>query len=129
MKDPPELKKIRVHFICDANHDDNHKVRVLVDDCLTITSLFRAHYRVVSLKGIALVLFLPELNGLESWGSGIGRTYLEAKIKEKVCIIARPEFNLLNECALTVTKDLHGMLASGLRWHERLADYLRSMGF
>ena len=35
----------------------------------------------------------------------------------------------LKDHALVITKALYGLLTSGLRWHERLADCLRDMGF
>ena len=38
-----------------------------------------------------LVLFLAELNGLESWGTDVGNFYLEAN----VCKVASPEFGPL----------------------------------
>ena len=47
---------------------------------------------VVSLKGIRTLLFLAELNKLECWVTDIGNAYLEAVTKEKVYIIAGPEF-------------------------------------
>jgi Reverse transcriptase (RNA-dependent DNA polymerase) len=84
---------------------------------------------VVSLRGIRLVVFLAELNGLELWGSDVGNAYLEAKTKEKVYIVGGPEFGSLEGHTLLVDKALYGLRSSGLRWHERLADVLRSTGF
>jgi hypothetical protein len=70
-----------------------------------------------------LVVFLAELNGLELWGADVGNAYLEAKTKEKV---DGPEFGTLEGHTLLVDKALYGLRSSGLRWHERLADVLRS---
>ena len=68
----------------------------------------------VSLKGIRLVLFLAELNGLESWGTDIGNSYLEASTKEKVFIEAGPEFEPLEGYNLIIEKALCGLRTSGL---------------
>ena len=38
------------------------------------------------------MIFLAELNGLETWATDIGNAYLEAETNEKVYIIAGPEF-------------------------------------
>ena len=73
--------------------------------------------------------FLAELNGLLLWSTDIGNAYLEATTKEKVCIIAGPEFGSLEGHLLLIHKALYGLRSSGLRWHERFADTLRSMGF
>ena len=48
---------------------------------------------VVSLQGLRTVIFLGELNGLETWATDIGNAYLEAKTKEKVYITSGPEFD------------------------------------
>ena len=81
----------------------------------------------MTLKGIKLVSLLEELNGLDSWVAFVGNAYLEAKTKEKTCVIAELEFIPLKDHFSIVTKSLHGLHASGLFCYERLADYLRSM--
>ena len=82
---------------------------------------------VVSLKGLRLIMFLAELNGLDIWATDVGNAYLEAKTLERVFIIAGPEFGELEGHLLVVFKALYGLRTSGLRWHERFADTLRDM--
>jgi len=84
---------------------------------------------VVSLQGLRMVLFLAELNGLETWATDIGNAYLEAKTSEKVYIIAGDEFGDLVGHTLLIYKALYGLRSSGLRWHERFSDVLRDLGF
>ena len=74
-------------------------------------------------------MFIAELNGLQLWGADVGNAYLEAKTKEKVYIIGGPEFGELEGHTLIIDKALYGLRSSGLCWHERFADVLRSMGF
>ena len=83
---------------------------------------------VASLRGVMLVLFLSELNGLESWGTDIDYVYLEVFTKEKVCIESVPEFGPLQGHSLIIAKALCGLRTSGLRWNERPAECLRDMG-
>ena len=59
----------------------------------------------------------------------IGNAYLESFTKELVCIIAGPEFGDLQGHTLKLNKALYGLRTSGARFHERLADILRDMGF
>ena len=80
-----------------------------------------------SLRCIRLVLFVAELNQLDSWWTDIGNAYLEAFTKEKFCINARREFGPLEGHTLIINKALCRARASGLRWHERLSDFLRDM--
>jgi hypothetical protein len=42
------------------------------------------------LKSLRTVIFLAELNGLETWATNIGYAYLEAETSEKVFIRLDP---------------------------------------
>ena len=54
---------------------------------LTDVPLSSVYLGVVSLRGIRLVLFLAELNELESWGGAdVGNAFLEEFTKENVYI-------------------------------------------
>jgi len=66
---------------------------------------------------------------LAPWATDIGNAYLEAETREKVYIIAGPEFEELEGHVLVICKALYGLRTSGLHWHERFADCLRAMGF
>ena len=127
---PPDgYKKIRVHLVFDVKHDGRHKARLVADGHLTDIPVESVYSGVVSLRGFRLLVFLAELNGLETWATDIGNAYLEAKTKEKIYIKAGPEFGELEGHTLVIFKSLYGLRSSGLRWHERFADCLREMGF
>ena len=79
---------------------------MVVGGHLTNAPIDSVYSGVVSLKGLRLVLFLAELNGLESWSTDIGNAYLEAETKEKVYIIAGPEFGELEGHTLIIFKAL-----------------------
>ena len=76
-----------------------------------------------------MIVFLAELNGLELWDTDISSAHLEAHTKEKVCIIAGPEFGPLEGHRLLVSRALCGLRTSGQRWHERFAECMRKEGF
>jgi hypothetical protein len=59
----------------------------------------------------------------------VGNAYLEAKTKEKVYIVGGPEFISLQGHSLVIACALYGLRSSGLLWHQRFSDVLRSMGF
>jgi len=83
----------------------------------------------VPLQGIQILTFLGEVNRLKVWSTDIGNAYLEMYTREKVYIIAGAEFGDREGPVLIISKALYGLHSSGLRWSERLADVLRSMGF
>ena len=76
-----------------------------------------------------MVIFLAKLNNLEVWGADTGDTYLEAKTKEKLYIVAGPEFEELEGHILVIYKALYGLKSSGLRWLQKLHEIMIDMGF
>ena len=115
---PPDYKTIRVHLIYDVKHDGRHKGRLVADGHLTDIPDDSVYSSVVSLRGLRILLFLAELNGLEVWGTDIGNAYLEAKTSERVCIYAGPEFGPLAGHTLLIHKALYGLRSSGAHWHN-----------
>ena len=122
-------KRIRVHFVYAVKHDGRHKARLVAGGHLTDTPVDSVYSSVVSLRGLRLIIFLGELNGLDIWATDVGNAYLESKTKEKVYIIGGPELGELEGHLLIISKALYGLRSSGLRWHERFADTLKDMGF
>lgn len=96
---------------------------------MTETPVDSVYSGVVSLKSVRMIAFLAELNDLELWSTDITSAYLEAETKEKICIIAGPEFGDLVGCLLIILKALYGLRGSGKYWHEHLARILLEMGF
>jgi len=125
----PDYKKIRVHMVYAVKHDGRHKACLVAGGHLTETPIDSVYSSVVSLRGIRLLTFVAELNDLEVWATGIGNAYIESYTQEKVYTIAGPEFGDRQGHTLVIRKALHGLKSSGLRWHKRLSDVLRNMGF
>ena len=67
---------------------------------------------IASLCVICLVMFISILNDLEICACDVGSAYLEAFTKEKLYIIAGPEFKSLKGCTLLVNKALYGLHTS-----------------
>ena len=69
-------KLICVHFVFDVKHDRRHKARLVADGNLayghlTDVPLSSVYSGVVLFRGIRLVLFVAELNKLDSGGGGL----------------------------------------------------------
>jgi len=114
---------------CAVKHDGRHKAQLVASGHLTETPIDSACASVISLRGVRLLAVIGELNGLKIWSTDVGNAYLETHTKEKVHIIAGPEFGDREGHVLIVSKALCGLHSSGLHWSERLADVLREMGF
>jgi hypothetical protein len=97
-----------------CKHDGRHKTRLCTNGNLTEIPVISIYSGVVSLK----VIFLAELNGLETWATNIGNAYLEAETSEKVFIIAGPKFDELEGHTLVIFKAFYRLRSSGLRWSE-----------
>ena len=57
---------------------------------------------VVSLRGLRIIIFLAELNNMETWAADIGSMYLKSTTGEKVFIVTGPEFGELRNCTLVI---------------------------
>ncbi|MEE4662268.1 MAG: reverse transcriptase domain-containing protein, partial [Halieaceae bacterium] len=126
---PEGYKRIFVHLVFDVKHDGRHKARLVAAGNLTAEPVESVYSGVVSLRSLRLIAFLAELNQLELWGADIGNAYLKAKTKEKLYIIAGPEFGEREGHVLLIDKALYGLKTSGKRWFERFAGVLRELGF
>jgi Reverse transcriptase (RNA-dependent DNA polymerase) len=126
---PVGYHKIRVHFVFAVKHDGRHKARLVADGHLTATPIDSVYSGVVSLRSLRIVVFLAELNDLELHAADVSNAYLEAVTKERVYIIGGTGFGELEGHTLIIYKALYGLKSSGKRWHERLYDTLRDMGF
>jgi hypothetical protein len=106
-----DYKRINVHFVYAAK-PDRLKARLVAGGHLTDTPVDSVYSSVVSLRGIWLVAFLAELNGLDRWSTNVGNAYLESFTKEKVYIIAGPEFGDRQGHTLVIVKALYGLKSS-----------------
>jgi hypothetical protein len=122
---PPDgHKKICAHLVFDVKHDGCHKARYVAGGNLTDIPNESVYSGVVSLRGLRMVAFLSELNGLDLWATNIGNAYLEAKSSELLFIIAGPEFGDLEGHMLIIYKALYRLCSLGLRWHEHFSTCL-----
>jgi hypothetical protein len=62
---PTGYKKIHTHLIYDCKHDGRHKTWMVADGHLTDIPLESMYSGVVSLRGLPIITFLSELNGLD----------------------------------------------------------------
>ena len=66
---------------------------------------------------------------MKVWAADIGNAYLEATTREKLYIVAGPEFEELQGHILVIHKTLHGLKSSGLRWSQRIHNIMLELNF
>jgi Reverse transcriptase (RNA-dependent DNA polymerase) len=130
-KIPSGYKKITAHLVFAAKHDGRRKAQLVAGGHLTDNPLESVYSSVVPLRGVRLVVFIAELNGLEVWCTDVGNAYLESYTKEKVYIIGGPKFASFGweGHVLFINRALYGLKSSGLMWWDKLADVLRMIWF
>ena len=62
-------------------------------------------------------------------GTDVGNAYLQALTKEKLYIVAGPEFEELQGHVLVMYKALHGTRSGGACWHDKHFDILQQKDF
>ena len=126
---PAGFKKINIRMIYSVKHDLRHKARLVAGGHLTDPSEESNYSGVVSLRSLRILLTVAELNGMTTKVADIGNAYLEAYTKEKVYIVASGIFGERAGHTLIIEKALYGLRSSGARFHDRLSDTLRDMGY
>ena len=66
---------------------------------------------------------------MKVWAADIGNAYLEATTREKLYIVAGPEFEELQGHVLVIHKAQYGLKSSGLRWSQRIDDIMLELNF
>ena len=75
------------------------------------------------------MFILAALNDLNVLVADVQNAYLNAKTKEKVFIIAGPEFGKNEGRPAFIVRALYGLKSSGARWRDHMANSLRSLSF
>ena len=85
---------------------------------------------VVGMDTVRMEFTLGDLNGLKCCAGDVENAYLNSYTKEKIYIVAGPEFGpALAGRILIIVKALYGLRTSAAGFHEHLTDTLRKLGF
>ena len=127
---PHGYKRIPGFYVFDIKHDLRRKARFVAGGHMTTAPKEETYSGVIDHENVKLSLFIAELNDLDVMTADIGNAYLHAKTREKVYIVAGPEFGPEYEGrVMIIVKSLYGLTTSAARWYEELSATLRAMGF
>ena len=127
----PGYQKIRCHFVFDIKMGENfrRKARLVADSSRTETPAALRYSSVVSRDSVRIALLVASLNDLQLLACDIQNAYLTADCREKIYIIAGPEFGSEAGATMVVKKALYGLKSSGAAFRAHLAETLHDLGY
>ena len=128
---PPGYQKITYHMIFDVKMGENfrRKARFVADGHKTKTPAAMTYSSVVSRDSVRIALTIAALNDLDILACDIQNAYLTADCRERVWIIAGPEFGSEAGNNMIVKKALYGLKSSGAAFRAFLAETLDATGY
>ncbi len=127
---PPEgCLQIPYHIVFATKFDLRRKARLVASGNWTELVKEDICSGVVGMEIIRIGFFLGELNHLRCCAADVGNACLHSKTKEKVCLVAGPEFSELEGRILIIYKALYGLRTSAACFWQHIAEKLRSMGY
>jgi hypothetical protein len=112
---PPGYQKIKCHFIFDVKMGKNfrRKARLVANGNETETPSTLTYSSVVSRDSVRIALLVASLDNLQLPSCNIQNVYLTADCREKIYIIAGPEFGSEAGSVMVIKKALYGLKSSG----------------
>jgi hypothetical protein len=128
---PPGYQKITGHMVFDVKMGENfrRKARFVADGHKTKTPAALCYSSVVSRDSVRIALTIAALNDLDILACDIQNAYLTADCRERVWILAGPEFGSEAGQNMLVKKALYGLKSSGAAFRAHLAETLDAMGY
>ena len=128
---PPGFQNIKCHFMFDIKMGDNfrRKARLVANGNETETPASLTYSSVVSRDSVRIALLMASLNELEVLACDIQNAYLTADCREKIYIIAGPEFGSLEGSIMIIRKALYGLKSSGAAFRAHLAETLYDLSY
>jgi hypothetical protein len=124
-------QKIGVQFVFDIKLGEGfrRKARLVALGNRTKTPSSLTYSSVVARDSVRIALTAAALNGLDILVCDIEGAYLTAKCREKVYIVAGPEFGSEQDKIMVVKMALYGLKSSGAAFRSKLAGVLHDMGY
>jgi hypothetical protein len=118
-------------MIFDVKMGENfrRKARFVAGGHKTTTPAAMCYSSVVSRDSVRIALTIAALNDLDILACDIQNAYLTADCREKVWIIAGPEFGSEAGTNMLVKKALYGLKSSGAAFRAFLAETLDAMDY
>jgi hypothetical protein len=121
---------IPFHMIFDVKCNFTRKARFGAGGHWTDAPPQLTYSSVVTRDSVRIAFLIAALNELDILSADVGNAYLQAPVREKVHATAGPEFGQNNiGRTVIVVRAMYGLNSSGVAWHAKLCETLRSMDF
>ena len=132
--DPNSLVRytqITGHLVFDVKLGENfrRKARYCADGHKTGAPESVTYSTVVTRDSVCILLLIAALNDLDVLGANVQNAFLTAPNKEKVWMIAGPEFGPEEGKTFLVVKALYGLKSASFSLRSFMAEKLSEMGF
>ena len=125
-----EYKQVSYHFVFDVKFDLRCKARLVADGNWTEIVKEDVYSDVIGIETVRIGFLVGELNNLTCCAGDVGNACLNGLTREKIYIIAGPEFGPeLEGKILIIVKALYGLRTSAARIHEHPSEVLRILGY
>jgi hypothetical protein len=122
-------QRIPYHLVFDVKFDLRRKARLVAGGHQTDPPKEDVYSGVVAMETIRMGFVVAAMNGLQVCAADVGNAFLYGITRERVFVVAGPEFGHLEGRKMIIYKGLYGLKSSGARFHEHLAAKLRSLGY
>ena len=125
---PEGYQLIPYHVVFDCKFDFRRKARLVAGGNFTEAPPPEDIYSgVVGMETIRYCMQVAAMNNLQVCAADVGNAFLYGKTREKVYVIAGPEFGKDAGKRMIIDKGLYGLRTSGARFHEHLSAKLRTL--
>ena len=114
---PEGYTKIPYHMVFDVKFDLRRKSRLVAGGNHTENPKEDIYSGVVGMETVRLGFTLAAMNKLQCCAADVGNAFLYGKTREKVYIVAGPEFGEHAGKRLIIDKGLYGLKTSSARLH------------
>ena len=128
---PPGHTNIQVHLIYDYKEYGRYKSSILASGNMTGTNIETYYSIFISLCSMRTIDLLEKLNNIETRTGDISNTYMTKRTTDKIVFNSGPDVSPFGHVGnlILIKTVLYGLNSSDARFHSRLSNALKSLGF
>jgi hypothetical protein len=114
-------------MIFDVKMDLTRKARIVAGGHMTTPPDSLTYSSVVTRESVRITFLMASVHGLEICAADVTNVYLNAKCREKIYCVARPDFGSEQGKIMVINRALYGLKSSGAAWRSLLSTTLSVM--
>jgi len=122
-------QEVSCHIVFNVKMDFTRKARFVAGGHQTKPPSSITYSSVVSRESMRLAFLIAALNDLDVMSCDLQNAYLNADCREKIFVVAGPEFGSKQGCVFIIRKALYGLKSAGAAWRSLFSEMIQAMGF